>query len=126
MLLIGVLSLLLEPGLVRGFAILALTVAFLAFQQPAISPVTWLMLSEIFPMHIRGFALGVSGCMLRLVNFLVGLSFLQLVAWFSISTTFFLLFTLELVAFVFVHRYLPETCSHSLESLQRYFQQHGR
>ena len=47
LLLIGVLSLILEPGLTRGFAILSLTVAFLAFQQGAISPVTWLMLAEM-------------------------------------------------------------------------------
>lgn len=125
LLLIGVLSLLLPPGLTRGFTILSLTVAFLAFQQAAISPVTWLMLSEIFPMRIRGFALGMSGCMLWLVNFLVGFFFLQLVAWFSISTTFFIFFALGLVALAFVHRCLPETRGHSLESLERHFQQQG-
>ena len=125
LLLIGVLSLILEPGLTRGFAILSLTVAFLAFQQGAISPVTWLMLAEIFPMRIRGFALGMSGFVLLLVNFLVGFFFLQLVAWFSISTTFFLFFALGLVALTFVFRYLPETRGHSLESLERYFRKLG-
>lgn len=125
LLLIGVLSLILEPGLTRGFAILSLTVAFLAFQQGAISPVTWLMLAEIFPMRIRGFALGMSGFVLWLVNFLVGFFFLQLVAWFSISTTFFLFFALGLVALTFVFRYLPETRGHSLESLERYFRKLG-
>jgi hypothetical protein len=34
-------------------AVLGLIVMFLAFQQAAISTVTWLMLSEIFPLHIK-------------------------------------------------------------------------
>lgn len=76
-------------------------------------------------MRIRGFALGMSGFVLWLVNFLVGFFFLQLVAWFSISTTFFLFFALGLVALTFVFRYLPETRGHSLESLERYFRKLG-
>ena len=49
LLLFGVFSLVLPEGTVRGYVILLMTVTFLAFQQGAISPVTWLMLSEIFP-----------------------------------------------------------------------------
>ena len=60
LLLIGVFSLVLPAGDGRGFAVLAMTVTFLAFQQGAISPVTWLMLSEIFPMRMRGFGMGVA------------------------------------------------------------------
>ena len=72
LLLIGVFSLVLPEGTARGFVILALTVTFLAFQQGAISPVTWLMLSEIFPLKIRGLGMGASAFVLWTVNFLVG------------------------------------------------------
>ena len=119
LLLIGIFSLTLPSGLPRAFVVLSLTVTFLAFQQGATSPVTWLMLSEIFPLNVRGFAFGVTGCILWLVNFLVGFFFLQLVDWFSISTTFFIFFAFGCCAFVFVKRYLPETKGRTLESLEK-------
>jgi major inositol transporter-like SP family MFS transporter len=121
LLLIGIFSLVLPSGTGRAFVVLALTVTFLAFQQGATSPVTWLMLSEIFPLKVRGFAFGVTGCVLWLVNFLVGFFFLQLVDWFSISTTFFIFFVLGCGAFVFVKLYLPETKGRTLESLEKEF-----
>ncbi|GAC70611.1 sugar porter family MFS transporter [Gordonia soli] len=124
LLLIGVFSMVLPTGTTRAFIVLALTVTFLAFQQGATSPVTWLMLSEIFPLSIRGFAFGVTGCLLWLTNFLVGFFFLQLVGWFGISATFFLFFALGCCAFVFVKRFLPETKGRTLESLEREFKQH--
>ncbi|WP_207836731.1 sugar porter family MFS transporter [Williamsia soli] len=121
LLLIGIFSLILPSGTGRAFVVLTLTVTFLAFQQGATSPVTWLMLSEIFPLEIRGFAFGVTGCVLWLVNFGVGFFFLQLVDWFSISTTFFIFFVLGCCAFTFVKLYLPETKGRTLESLETEF-----
>lgn len=47
--LIGIFSYVLEGSAALPYVVLSLTVTFLAFQQGAISPVTWLMLSEIFP-----------------------------------------------------------------------------
>jgi major inositol transporter-like SP family MFS transporter len=121
LLLIGIFSLILDSGTLRAFVVLTLTVTFLAFQQGATSPVTWLMLSEIFPLNVRGFAFGVTGCLLWLVNFLVGFFFLQLVDWFSISTTFFIFFVFGCGAFMFVKMYLPETKGRTLESLEKEF-----
>lgn len=121
LLLIGIFSLILPSGTGRAFVVLTLTVTFLAFQQGATSPVTWLMLSEIFPLKVRGFAFGVTGAVLWLVNFLVGFFFLQLVDWFSISTTFFIFFALGCCAFIFVKLYLPETKGRTLESLETEF-----
>ncbi|OZG25767.1 MFS transporter [Williamsia sp. 1138] len=121
LLLIGIFSLVLPSGTGRAFVVLTLTVTFLAFQQGATSPVTWLMLSEIFPLEIRGFAFGVTGFVLWMVNFGVGFFFLQLVDWFSISTTFFIFFVLGCCAFTFVKLYLPETKGRTLESLETEF-----
>jgi major inositol transporter-like SP family MFS transporter len=82
-------SLILPEGTGRGYVILALTVTFLAFQQGAISPVTWLMLSEIFPLKMRGLGMGASAFVLWIVNFLIGFGFPQLLAAIGISNTFF-------------------------------------
>lgn len=121
LLLIGIFSLVLPSGTGRAFVVLTLTVTFLAFQQGATSPVTWLMLSEIFPLKVRGFAFGVTGFVLWMVNFGVGFFFLQLVDWFSISTTFFIFFVFGCGAFVFVKLFLPETKGRTLESLEKEF-----
>ncbi|WP_330256654.1 sugar porter family MFS transporter [Nocardia sp. NBC_00565] len=123
LLLIGVVSMALPPGLGRACIVLSLTVTFLAFQQGATSPVTWLMLSEIFPAKIRGFAFGAAGFLLWMVNFLVGFFFLQLVNWFGISPTFFIFFAFGCAALVFVRRCLPETKGRTLESLEHEFSQ---
>ncbi|WP_107097070.1 MFS transporter [Streptomyces sp. NBRC 110028] len=42
--------------------------AFLVFQQAAVSPVTWVMLSEILPLAIRGLGMGTAVLVLWLVN----------------------------------------------------------
>ncbi|MFG2742520.1 sugar porter family MFS transporter [Streptomyces chartreusis] len=118
LLLIGVFSLVLPSGDVRAYAVLAMTVTFLAFQQGAISPVTWLMLSEIFPMRMRGFGMGVAAVVLWLTNFVIGLVFPSLVSGIGISNTFFLFVVAGLFSLTFVKLYVPETKGRSLESLE--------
>ncbi|BBP89808.1 hypothetical protein BsIDN1_34260 [Bacillus safensis] len=51
---IGIFSNLFAGSELLPYIVLLLTITFLAFQQGAISPVTWLMLSEIFPLRLRG------------------------------------------------------------------------
>lgn len=121
LLLIGIFSLVLPEGTGRGFVILALTVTFLAFQQGAISPVTWLMLSEIFPLKIRGLGMGASAFVLWMVNFLVGFGFPQLLAAIGLSNTFFVFAVLGVGAIAFAGKYVPETKDKSLEDVEHYF-----
>ena len=118
LLLIGVFSLLLPAGEGRAFVVLGLTVTFLAFQQGAISPVTWLMLSEIFPLKLRGFGMGIAGLVLWLTNFAIGLTFPMLVDALHISTTFFIFVGLGVLAISFVAKFVPETRGRSLEVLE--------
>ncbi|MFI6931765.1 sugar porter family MFS transporter [Streptomyces sp. NPDC050287] len=118
LLLIGVFSLVLPSGDARAYAVLAMTVTFLAFQQGAISPVTWLMLSEIFPMRMRGFGMGVAAVVLWLTNFAIGLVFPSLVSGIGISNTFFLFVVAGVVSLAFVKRYVPETKGRTLEILE--------
>ncbi|MFF4115875.1 sugar porter family MFS transporter [Streptomyces sp. NPDC001714] len=118
LLFIGVFSLVLPAGDGRAYAVLAMTVTFLAFQQGAISPVTWLMLSEIFPMRMRGFGMGVAAVVLWLTNFVIGLVFPSLVSAIGISSTFFLFVVAGIVSLTFVKLYVPETKGRTLETLE--------
>ncbi|MCU1515063.1 MAG: sugar transporter, partial [Microbacteriaceae bacterium] len=123
LLLVGVLSNALDGSPALPFVILSLTITFLAFQQGAVSPVTWLMLAEIFPARIRGFAFGLAALTLWLTNFLVGFLFPQLVDGLGISVTFFLLFGVGLLSITFVKLCLPETRGRSLEALEEEFRE---
>ncbi|MFD8811872.1 sugar porter family MFS transporter [Streptomyces sp. NPDC059627] len=118
LLFIGVFSLVLPAGDGRAYTVLAMTVTFLAFQQGAISPVTWLMLSEIFPMRMRGFGMGVAAVVLWLTNFVIGLVFPSLVSGIGISSTFFLFVVAGILALAFVRLYVPETKGRTLETLE--------
>jgi major inositol transporter-like SP family MFS transporter len=118
LLLIGVFSLVLPSGDGRAYAVLAMTVTFLAFQQGAISPVTWLMLSEIFPMRMRGFGMGVAAVVLWLTNFAIGLVFPSLVSGIGVSNTFFLFVVAGVLSLAFVKLYVPETKGRTLETLE--------
>ncbi|MFM0703541.1 sugar porter family MFS transporter [Paraburkholderia sediminicola] len=118
LLFIGLLSSLLGVSELRAYLVLAAMTLFLAFMQGFVAPVTWVMLSEIFPMRIRGFAIGFAGSVLWMVNFAIGLGFPSLVAYTGISTTFFVFFSFGLFAIAFVKWFLPETRGRSLEAIE--------
>ncbi|MEB3372387.1 sugar porter family MFS transporter [Saccharopolyspora mangrovi] len=118
LLLVAVVSMTVPEGLLRGVLVLALTVTFLAFQQGATSPVTWLMLSEIFPLKMRGFAFGLASLTLWAANFAVGLTFPILVDALGIATTFLVFVAVGVLAIAFVAKFVPETRGRSLETLE--------
>jgi MFS transporter, SP family, major inositol transporter len=121
LLLIGILSLTLEGSPALPYVVLTLTVTFLAFQQGAVSPVTWLMLSEIFPLRMRGMGMGITVFFLWIANFLVGLTFPILLAAIGLSTTFFVFVVLGIAAITFVKKALPETKGLTLEQIEENF-----
>jgi major inositol transporter-like SP family MFS transporter len=123
--LIGIFSSVLAGTAALPFVVLALTVTFLAFQQGAISPVTWLMLSEIFPLKLRGIGMGVTVFCLWMANFLVGFFFPILLSAVGLSITFFIFAILGIAAITFVNKFLPETKGKSLEELETFFRDHG-
>ncbi|MGP4130715.1 hypothetical protein OJE16_13500 [Pantoea tagorei] len=50
-----------QPDMWRSYMVLLGMLLFLSFQQGALSPVTWLLLSEIFPTRLRGIFYGRRG-----------------------------------------------------------------
>ncbi|WP_010648022.1 sugar porter family MFS transporter [Oceanobacillus massiliensis] len=125
LLLIGICSFLFEGTAILPYLVITLTVTFLAFQQGAISPVTWLMLAEIFPLKLRGIGMGVSVFCLWITNFLISFLFPILLSGIGLSSTFFLFSFIGLFAILFVVKFLPETKGISLEALELKFRQYG-
>ncbi|MDA1478388.1 sugar porter family MFS transporter [Bacillus changyiensis] len=124
--LIGVFSTILQGSVALPYVVLSLTVTFLTFQQGAISPVTWLMLSEIFPLRLRGLGMGVTVFCLWIANFFVGLTFPILLEKIGLSSTFYIFVGLGLASITFVKIFLPETKGLTLEQLEHNFRNYKR
>jgi len=101
-----------------SYLTLAIMVLYMAFQQSSVSTVTWLMITELFPRKIRGFAMGLAVLVLWLTNFLVALVFPPMVAALGGSATFWVFAALGVAALTFSWRMVPETKGRSLEQLE--------
>jgi len=90
---------------------------FIAFQQAAVSPATWLLISELVPSQVRGLGMGIAGLSLWLTNWAVAQYFLPLVEWLSGSVAFLVFACLGLVAVGYTRVLIPETMGRSLEQV---------
>ncbi|WP_110954872.1 sugar porter family MFS transporter [Anaerosinus massiliensis] len=119
--LIGIASNLLQHLTYFPYIILGLIVIYLAFFQGLIGPVNWLIISEIFPLRLRGLGMGIAVCVLWIANFCVGLTFPILLESIGLSNTFFTFAFMSILSIWFVVKYLPETKGHTLEELEDFF-----
>lgn len=105
----------------RSYLVLTFMLTFLFSMQCFIGPTFWLMLSEMFPMRVRGLANGVAVFCNWMGNVIVAFAFPNLIAAVQ-GNTFFIFAAVNVVTFAFYAKYLPETFGHSLESLERHFE----
>ncbi len=79
-----------QPDMWRSYMVLFGMLLFLSFQQGALSPVTWLLLSEIFPTRLRGIFMGGAVFAMWIANFLISLMFPVLLASVGLAGAFFI------------------------------------
>lgn len=106
-------------------ATITLTFILLAIASYAISlaPVTWILISEIFPSRIRGRAMSICTVVLWLSDFALSYTFPILTSSIGEGWTFMLYVFVTLLSAIFVWRVLPETKGKSLEEIELYWQQ---
>ena len=102
-------------GIVTLFALVAFIICF-AFSM---GPVTWTVINEIFPGHIRGRAVAVATAVNWGSAFLVSQFFLSLIGGIGISWTFGLFALFCGVAWIWIFYRVPETKGQSLEQIQQ-------
>jgi sugar porter (SP) family MFS transporter len=84
-----------------------------------LGPVFWLLISEIYPVRIRGQAMSVATMANWGANFVVTISFLTLLSAIGNAGTFFLFAGLSIVALAYFRRQVPETKNRSLQEIER-------
>jgi sugar porter (SP) family MFS transporter len=83
-----------------------------------LGPVFWLMISEIFPLQMRGPAMAVCTMFNWGFNFLISYTFLSLTDLITKSGTFWLYAGFGICALVFFGTLVPETKGRTLEEIQ--------
>ena len=103
---------------VKGLAILVLVMLAIATYAMTLAPVTWVVLSEIFPNKIRGAAMAVATTALWIACFVLTYTFPILNKLLNASGTFWLYGFICLSGFLFILKKLPETKGKSLEEIE--------
>jgi SP family arabinose:H+ symporter-like MFS transporter len=84
-------------------------------------PITWVIISEIFPTRIRGLAASIGSFSLMVTGFFITLTNPVLIESIQASGTFFLYAGLTLPAIWFIWKFVPETKGKSLEEIEKYW-----
>lgn len=103
-------------------------IGYIACFAMSVGPVTWVILSEIFPTRVRGRALAVATLFLWLADFLVTQTapYLNKDPWliqtFHNAFPFLVYGGMCVIEFVFIWKFVPETKGKSLEQIEQMWQ----
>jgi SP family sugar porter-like MFS transporter len=103
----------------RGLHILLLVLVALALYALSLAPVTWVLLSEIFPNRIRGAAMSVSTFSLWTACFVLTYTFPLLNKGLGPAGTFGIYAGISVLGFLFIKSRVRETKGRSLEQIER-------
>ena len=114
-----VLSVAFRVGKSAGGSVVVLAlVTFVCGYQVGFGPVTWLLISEIFPLRLRTTALSLAVVANFGLNLLVAITLEPLQAAVGQAYLFLLYAALCVVSLVFIARVVPETKGKSLEEIE--------
>ena len=109
---------LLGTGAILGWLTAASLAAYVGFFAIGLGPVFWLLISEIFPLAIRGRGMSAATIANWVANLVVALTFLRLVDLLGRPGVFFAYAALTAGAFLFARALVPETKGLSLEAVE--------
>ncbi len=110
-----------------GVWLLLFVLGYIACFAISVGPVTWVILSEIFPTAIRGRAMAIAAVCLWVSNYVISQTFAMmkenewLVEKFHHALPFWIYGFFCVVLFVFVWRFLPETKGKTLEEIEKHW-----
>jgi MFS transporter, SP family, arabinose:H+ symporter len=102
-----------------GYGLLLFILMYIACFAASYGPVTWVLISEIFPIKMRGVAMSVATFALWVAVYIVTQMFPILLESAGAAPTFWIFGTMSLLAFFFVWSQVPETKGRTLEEIER-------
>jgi hypothetical protein len=103
---------------IKGFFMLFWVVAAISIYCLTLAPITWVLLSEIFPNKIRGHAMSIATFSMWLSCAVLTISFPFFNKAFGASGTFAIYATVCIFGFFYILKWLPETKGKSLEQIE--------
>jgi SP family xylose:H+ symportor-like MFS transporter len=103
----------------HGLAVLVFTLCAIACYAMSLAPITWVLISEIFPNRIRGLGVSVAVSALWAASFVLVYTFPWMNRTLGPSGTFVTYGIVCLAGFLFVKTNVPETRGKSLEEIQQ-------
>jgi MFS family permease len=85
----------------------------------SLAPITWVLISEIFPNRIRGVAISVAVSALWIACFILTFTFPILNKTIGPANTFWVFAAICIAGFLFILFCVPETKSKTLEQIER-------
>ena len=102
-----------------GWPVLLIVVIAIAIYAMSLAPVTWVVLSEIFPNRVRGVAMSLATLSLWVASFILTFTFPLLNDLLGTHGSFWIYSIICLGGFLFMHKKLPETKNRSLEEIEK-------
>jgi sugar porter (SP) family MFS transporter len=102
----------------RGVHMLVLVVAAIGCYAMSLAPVTWVVISEIFPNRIRGAAMSIAVTALWVASFILTYTFPLFNHSLGAAKTFWIYAAICVVGFLFIRARLPETKGKTLEQIE--------
>uniref|UniRef100_A0A1B6BZ15 Major facilitator superfamily (MFS) profile domain-containing protein n=1 Tax=Clastoptera arizonana TaxID=38151 RepID=A0A1B6BZ15_9HEMI len=84
--------------------------------------IPWILVSEIFPLHYRGVASGITGALCNISMFTSIKTFVNIKLLLGISGSFILYGAIGLIGAIYLYINLPETEGKTLEEIETFFQ----
>ncbi len=86
-----------------------------------LGPVFWLLVSEIYPLRVRGLAMSIASEANWGSNLIVALTFLTLIQFLGKSGTFWFYAAVGILAWIFAYFLVPETKGRTLEEIESHW-----
>ena len=101
-----------------GLPVLVLVILAIAIYAMSLAPITWVVLSEIFPNKIRGIAMSIATLSLWIASFVLTFTFPILNDFLGSYGTFWSYSVICILGFIFIRARLPETKGKSFEEIE--------
>ena len=106
------------------FAVLSI-VCYIIFIAISLAPLGWLLISEVFPLNVRGIGMSIGSLAHWGFNAIIAFTFLKLVNTLGVDLTFWCYAVVCLIGLIWGRYYIPETKGKSLEEIEQHWRAGG-